>query len=90
MIRLYVFLLDFLIPFLCDLDLQCRESLVSDILAGDGKIVYLFFTVNRSFFYTKIAVCGRLLYSKSANFTLTFSYIKLYYYFTFIEASMLI
>ncbi len=24
MIRLYVFLLDFLIPFLCDPDLQCR------------------------------------------------------------------
>jgi hypothetical protein len=26
MIRLYVFLLDFLIPFLCDPDLQCKTN----------------------------------------------------------------
>ncbi len=33
MIRLHIFLLDFLIPFLCDPDLQCRNLLLNYLLA---------------------------------------------------------
>ncbi len=44
MIWFYVFLLDFLIPFLCDPDLQWILSLVSDIPDGDEKTAN-FFTV---------------------------------------------
>ncbi len=34
MIRLYVFLLDFLIPFLCDPDLQCMPELTLSLSQG--------------------------------------------------------
>jgi hypothetical protein len=38
MIRLYVFLLDFLIPFLCDPDLQCTDGPASARAASTGAV----------------------------------------------------
>jgi hypothetical protein len=51
MIRLYVFLLDFLIPFLCDPDLQC-----SDIAVGLGANFFFFtaYLLHRN----KCLLCG--------------------------------
>jgi hypothetical protein len=52
MIWLYVFLQDFLIPFLCDPDLQCNAC-ISGKLFKDSKVAY--------------QVCKKLKRSKSSD-----------------------
>jgi hypothetical protein len=42
MIRLYLFLLDFLIPFLCDPDLQCTRDFYPALAALVGPVQNIF------------------------------------------------
>jgi hypothetical protein len=57
MIWLYVFLLDFLIPFLCDPDLQCRQC-VPVGGGGEGGGVWVIYKLQYSTF-TQTKVCGQ-------------------------------